>query len=108
MKEQFMPSPEDNGRISTELEITSEDIKKEQERIQGVIAEYMNEDPGSRIASIKEAIISGDKETAIRLKEEALENLDAQITFIRTFESEDLKKMENKLRAVFEYYEQKF
>lgn len=89
-------------------EITSADVEKEIKRTQEVVREYMREDGDGYIIKIKKAINAGDEKMALEIKEEALESLEAQITFLESMEKPELDGMKNKLQAVVEYYKEKF
>ena len=106
--EQPMPNVVEKDEEVVESEISAEDIQKEKERAQGVIREYMSDGVNGRIAAIKEAIKTGDKMAAEKIKEEALDDLKSQITFVESMENPELDEMKNKLQSVVEYYEQKF
>lgn len=99
-------SPEEEKKdeyVPEDVELSSEDIEKEQERIKNVISEYTDKsDENSYLSRILKAESSEEKE---KLKGEVVEKLSGQLGFVGGMEDERLNVVENKLKSTIEYFE---
>lgn len=104
MKNPGSPEEEKNDEyVPEDVELSSEDIEKEKERIRNVISEYIDKtDEDSYLSKILEAGNNDEKE---QLKKEVKEKLSGQVEFVEMMKDERLDEVKNKLESTIEYFE---